>query len=129
MTTTPKTSVLADEIIAANRRDMAWRSSLKTPPIPAWFRGPHLAGLELDERRRRWDALCRRVNQRRDWVLASMAVDAAILVPVMMFGGTRLLGVGMLGCSVSVLVARQLALHREFKRDARAFAAQRADEG
>lgn len=128
MTTTTKTSELADEIIAANRRAKAWRSAFLYPAIPAWFRGPHLAGLELDERRQRWDALCRRVNQRRDWVLATMAVDAAILVPMMLLGSTRLFSVGIVACSASVMVARQLALHREFKRDVRAFAAQRADE-
>ncbi len=128
MNTTTKTSDLADEIIAANRRDKAWRSSFLSPAIPAWFRGPHLAGLELDERRQRWDALCRRVGQRRDWVLAALAVDAAVAVPLLAFGGVHSRAVVALWCAASLLVARQLAQHREFKRDARAFAAQRADE-
>ncbi len=128
MNTTTKTSALADEIIAANRREKAWRHAFTFQTVPAWFDGPHLAGLELDERRRRWDALCRRVGQRRDWVLAALAVDAAIAVPALWFGGRGLLLPVLLLSSVSVTVARQFALQREFKRDARAFAAQRADE-
>ena len=115
-------SRIADEVIEAGRRDRAWRDGF-TRPLPHWFRGAHLAGLSDVQRHARFDEMSRRALGRPGWATVALSIMAAIVVPALFF--TRL-PVIALAASPAILIARHVALRREFDKDARAFAANAA---
>jgi hypothetical protein len=125
MLPTSQASRVADEIIDANRRDRAWRSSF-LHPLPTWFKGPHLAGLSEHERRERFDELSRRVLGRPSWVLGALATAGGIIA-VGVFVVQLPVAVLAIWPATAVALWRHGALRREFKRDAQAYAASAAD--
>ena len=118
-------SQIADEVVAAGRRDRTWRSGF-TRPLPHWFRGPHLAGLSDYEHHASFDEMSRRALRRPGWVLATLAIVAAVLVPALYIAWLPPAALAMWP-AVIVMMSRHYTLRREFAKDARAFAARAAN--
>ncbi len=119
MISTSQASRIADEVVEAGRRDRAWRDGF-TRPLPHWFHGAHLVGLSDDQRHARFDEMSRRALGRPGWATAALLVMAAIVVPALFFAR---LPIVVLAASPAILIARHVALRREFDKDAREFAA------
>ncbi len=118
-------SQIADDIVETGRRDRTWRNGFARP-LPLWFRGSHLAGLSDYERHARFDEMSRRALSRPGWVLASLLIIAAILVPALCLAKPPIFALTAWP-AVMVMAARHYTLRREFAKDARAFAARAAN--
>jgi hypothetical protein len=119
-----QSSEIADALVAARRAERAERSGFFSfnRPLPRWFQGPHLDGLTIFERRERYNDLLKSAMRDPWWVLVSLLVCAAIVLPAFYMTHPPI-ALLVAGPSVVVILVRQYALRRRFQRESKALAA------
>ena len=119
-----QSSEIANALVAAKRAERAERSGFFSfnRPLPDWFQGPHLDGLTVFERRERYNDLLKSAMRDPWWVLVSLLVCAAIVLPAFYMTHPPI-ALLVAGPSVLVILLRQYALRRRFQRESKALAA------